>query len=83
MSKKLRLQKQEDSKKNRYKIVNCLRSQQPNLEKSEEASEVKGPEYTIYDIETESFDNKTDQSYVYDLYYTTSDYLGELDDYVR
>ncbi|XP_044266951.1 probable RNA polymerase II nuclear localization protein SLC7A6OS isoform X2 [Tribolium madens] len=82
LSSKLRLQKQEDSKKNRYKVVNCFRSQAANLE--EPNQELK-PEYTIYDIETESHDqisNECDQNYVYDLYYTTSDDLGELEDCV-
>ncbi|EFA03974.1 probable RNA polymerase II nuclear localization protein SLC7A6OS [Tribolium castaneum] len=81
LSSKLRLQKQEDSKKNRYKVVNCFRSQSANLEETNEPK----AEYTIYDIETENHDQiskDSDQNYVYDLYYTTSDDLGELDDYV-
>jgi hypothetical protein len=85
---KLRNQKQQDSKNNRYKIVNCLRSQTSNL--GEAVEKPINDEYTIYDIETENHEDYhvnelKDLKYVYDLYYTISDDLGEasLEDYVK
>ncbi|KAJ3632296.1 hypothetical protein MTP99_009310 [Tenebrio molitor] len=85
---KLRNQKQQDSKNNRYKIVNRLRSQTLNL--GEAVEKPVNDEYTIYDIETENHEDcqvneLKDLKYVYDLYYTISDDLGEasLEDYVN
>ncbi|CAH0556851.1 unnamed protein product [Brassicogethes aeneus] len=86
---KLRLQKREESKNARYKIVNCYRS---NLNDDLENSEVD-EKLTIFDIETDCNENSktvenknttSEPDYVYDLYYTNSDDLGDanLEEYV-
>ncbi|RZC22667.1 RNA polymerase II nuclear localization protein SLC7A6OS [Asbolus verrucosus] len=84
---KLKTQKQLNSKNSRYKIVNCFRSQGSNIEDLTEESDKS--KFTIYDIETESHEDcpnnkENNTKYVYDLYYTTSDDLGDayLEDYV-
>lgn len=85
---KLRLLKKEDSKKARYRIVNCFRS----IEDEDEDEEKQ--KLTIFDLETdcnennETIENKNkvfEPNYVYDLYYTNSDDLGDanLDEYIR
>lgn len=79
----MRHEHQEKSKYSRYKIVNYLRSQ--NVEKNDANStdvELKNSSITILDVETDINDNtKEDRSetgkFVYDLYYTSSDYLGD------
>lgn len=85
LTKKLRDEHQEKSKSNRYKIVNCRRS---NLETNDEenVSDKEKSAITIVDIESDvsettvhkENENK-EQKYVYDLYYTSSDYLGDAD----
>ncbi|KAJ8930015.1 hypothetical protein NQ314_017244 [Rhamnusium bicolor] len=95
ISDKLRTQKQEISKSNRYKIVNCFRSQNldENSLKDNAESGTSKSEYTILDVETDLIplsktDNQNeeicDAKYVYDLYYTNSDDFGdtEIEDYV-
>ncbi|CAH1098518.1 unnamed protein product [Psylliodes chrysocephalus] len=82
---KLRLEHQEASKNSRYKIVNFFRS--PSLDTSNKDKEV-----TILDVETDINQNdantanknsEADSRYVYDLYYTNSDFgEAQLEDYV-
>ncbi|KAJ8948891.1 hypothetical protein NQ318_005512 [Aromia moschata] len=88
---KLRFEKQESSKSNRYKIVNCFRSQSIDDPVTSDKSQ---SEYTVFDVETDLNDNnsktenqnivESDVKYVYDLYYTNSDDFGdaEVEDYV-
>lgn len=82
---KLRAQKQINSKASRYKVVNCFRSNGTS-EKANGSDD--GNEFTVYDIETESQPESiacsSDSKYVYDLYYTMSDDLGDacFEDYV-
>lgn len=90
---KLRAQKQNDAKNSRYKIVNCFRSQNSLL--NDNLKESDGDKVTVYDIETEICEEAqsnheeivtgNEPKYVYDLYYTTSDDLGDasLEEYVR
>lgn len=75
----------EQSKTNRYKIVNCLRSlniepNKINTDNSENAH------ITIVDVEADINEIKNTQEskpvvgkYVYDLYYTSSDHFGDVD----
>lgn len=75
----------EKSKTNRYKIVNCLRSQ--NIEPNKINAENPGNAHiTIVDVEAEINEIKNTQEskpvvekYVYDLYYTSSDYFGDVE----
>ncbi|KAL3281478.1 hypothetical protein HHI36_004687 [Cryptolaemus montrouzieri] len=73
LSNKLRLAAKENSKNSRYKVINCLRS---NLET--ETKENDG--LTIYDLELEH-NSRPDQKFVFDLYYSNTNVLDEVDDY--
>lgn len=86
LNKKLRNEHQEKSRNNRYKVVNCLRSQ--HLEavdtKSSCDNELGKLDITIVDVEVNTTENKgteeiqtEKEKFVYDLYYTSSDYFGE------
>lgn len=86
MKQKLRNAHKEKSKTNRYKIIHCLRSQ--NVETSETSTDHKSSitanaHIMILDLEAEikekstGEDSKTGGKYVYDLYYTSSDYFGD------
>lgn len=85
LSDKIRVQKQINSKAGRYKVVNCFRSN-GGSERAEGSGDAN--EFTVYDIETESQPESiacsSDSKYVYDLYYTMSDDLGDacFEDYV-
>ncbi|KAF2880760.1 hypothetical protein ILUMI_25411 [Ignelater luminosus] len=84
--KKLRLENQESSKSNRYKVVNSFRSNESSLMEENAASDLN---CTIVDIETsdtkvdtnvvDKESNSSKQKFVYDLYYTNSDDLGDAD----
>lgn len=72
LEEKLRSEVLENSKENRYKIVNCLRT----------GKESDG-EYTLYDLEVgEDQGNSSEKLYVYDLYYVSSEVLQNVNDYV-
>lgn len=90
----LREQMKETSKNNRYKVVNCFRSQntEDNLSAENATSFSTKSEFTIFDIETDLNDNTENQNgensepkFVYDLYYTNSDDFGDADieDHIR
>ncbi|XP_060517807.1 uncharacterized protein LOC132696790 [Cylas formicarius] len=83
---KLRTEVKEQSRNNRYKIVNRFRQ---IIKINEECENLKSdPEFTVFDIETDfnrndsTERNKNDSvipKYVYDFYYTSSDDLGDAD----
>lgn len=88
---KLRQKRQLASKESRYKVINCFRT---NGAVESESSDTEGADskesYTIFDVElqekkAETIQTKTEENYVYDLYYTQSDYLGdsELNEMIR
>lgn len=91
ISAKLRADIKNTSEKNRFKVVNCFRSLNPNelLETSNENSSGDGstedkPEesITILDVVPEcenksSSGNKVNEEYVYDLYYGNSDQIDD------
>lgn len=83
LTKKLRTERQQKSKNNRYKIVNCLRSQSLDTSGVKDGSDsIQQTDITILDVEADTNgnkpqDSKTEEKYVYDLYYTSSDYFGE------
>ncbi|XP_044752718.1 probable RNA polymerase II nuclear localization protein SLC7A6OS [Coccinella septempunctata] len=75
LKQKLRLEAQEHSKSDRYKIVNCLRS---NLSMEDPDNCV-----TVLDIEPheEVHKTKSDEKYVYDIYYTDAKIVEEVGDF--
>lgn len=81
---KLRQEAQLASKQNRYKVINCYRTITGKTTDLDDS-------YTVVDVELEEKENKTtepkteEDNYVYDLYYTQSDDLGdaELSELVR
>lgn len=94
LSHKLRTEHKLKSRTNRYKIVNCFRSQNVDEIESIEKEDSSKSEITILDVLTDSNENDTltkdkvegkSNEYVYDLYYTNSDDFGEaeIEDYVR
>lgn len=78
LNKKLRQQTLQDSKNSRFKVVSCFRSENGLKDNTEEDLGTAG--LTVYDVEAPTVNNPTDKenNYVYDLYYTTSDDLGEV-----
>lgn len=76
---KVRNEKQETAKNNRYKVVNCFRS----IGEKEDTN----LEYTVFEIEShrENIPSIEQPKFVYDLYYTNSDDFGDanLEDYIR
>lgn len=86
MSKKLRNECQEKSKTNRYKVVNCLRPHNVDtIEVQKDCNiDLQSSSITILDVEPDINRNdgiresKSEEgNYVYDLYYTSSDYFGD------
>lgn len=82
LTKKLRAEHQTHSKNNRYKVVNFLRSQ--NTQTRDENDTDINSAITIVEVISNSSGNKNnidlhleEAKYVYDLYYTSSDYFGE------
>ncbi|XP_018569675.1 probable RNA polymerase II nuclear localization protein SLC7A6OS [Anoplophora glabripennis] len=96
INEKLREQMKETSKNNRFKVVNCFRSEnaEDSLTAENSTSSSTKKELTIFDIETDLNDNdvktenqngeSSEPKFVYDLYYTNSDDLGDadIDDYI-
>ncbi|CAG9825301.1 unnamed protein product [Phaedon cochleariae] len=87
LNEKLRNEHQDNSKSNRFKIVNRFRSS-INLSETPDTSESKY-EITVLDVETDINKNEASEAdqnvqqskYVYDLYYTCSDDFPEIEDY--
>lgn len=92
LTEKLREQQKEASKSSRYKIVNCFRK----IAEESKSEKTENLDYTIYELEAadtneignntvEQFGESSKPKYVYDLYYTTSDHLGdgEFDEYIE
>lgn len=82
LSSKLRNQKQQESKENRYKLVNCKRSH--NSKSSE--SDLNKTDYTVYDLEdtSDTLEKENGGKFVYDLYYTSEDMDNVyFEDYVK
>ncbi|VEN45934.1 unnamed protein product [Callosobruchus maculatus] len=88
ISEKLRTERQEKSKSNRYRIINCFRSGYADpVVNSEISEEIDKEAYTIFDIEynpPELEKRDSAKQYVYDLYYTNSDDFGDaqIEDYI-
>lgn len=89
---KLRQKSQFASKQSRYKVISCFRTiNGENLKVSNRENKDSDDSYTVVDIElqerkSETTEQKTEKdNYVYDLYYTQSDDLGdaELSELVR
>lgn len=91
---KLRQETQNASRESRYKVINCYRTKGVDVDFEELAVQTLGEDdaYTVFDIELKekTGDDSEEKSvegprYVYDLYYTQSDYLGdaELSELVR
>lgn len=87
---KLRQSNHTASKTSRYKVINCFRTNNLHLSTAEDEKGNAG--CTVFDIElnednVKDVESKTssEPSYVYDLYYTNSDELGdaELNEFVR
>lgn len=91
ITEKLREETKTNIKNNRYRIVNCFRSTKPDV--PEGSNDVDHSDITILEVENELIDktsvdnvsDKDERKYVYDLYYTHSDDLGDADmeEYVR
>lgn len=87
----MRQKNQLASRESRYKVINCYRTNETKSETVDAEATNLSNSFTVFDIELkESNDNIKQETskephYVYDLYYTQSDYLGdaEINELVR
>lgn len=88
---KLRKEAQLTSKENRYKVVQYFRANKTQSENTSNETNKLDDSCTVFDIELEEKKNEVSEEnserdrYVYDLYYTQSDDLGdaELNEFIR